>query len=63
MSGDTTGQGVLGASTAVAGATGLGFFSNYSIFKCILLGIIIAALILLAIRLYRLYLEKKKAAK
>jgi hypothetical protein len=63
MSGDTTGQGVLGASTAVAGAAGLGFLSNYSIFKCILFGLILAALILLAIRLYRLYLEKRNAVK
>jgi len=63
MSGDTTGQGVLGASTAIAGATGMGFLSSNWLYRGILLAVIIAALIVLAIRLYKMYLAKKQSAK
>ncbi|MFA7244542.1 MAG: hypothetical protein WC080_04640 [Patescibacteria group bacterium] len=60
MSGDSTSKSVLGASTAAAAGS---FFTTNLLFKGIILAAILAALIILGIRLYKIYLAKKQSAK
>lgn len=61
MSENTTSQNVLGAASTAAGASALSLFLHGWLFKGILIAVIIAALIVLGFRLYKIYLAKKQA--